>query len=721
MKKLVNRLHDVLNSGRRAVVRGFVVLTIFLLCLGAKAQINTDHMMMVGRNALYFKDYVLSIQYFNQIINAKPYLGDPYFFRGLAKFYLDDYGGAEDDCSEAIERNPFVVDSYQVRALARMRQGKFDEAIADYRTALRLDPENEGIWHNLALCYGHTERYDEALGVLDTLHVKAPKYAPALTMRAQVNIQRGDTVAALSDISESMLIDKYDPSTYSMRAILYMQQERYAEAEEDLTYAIHLMPSSSDYINRALARYHQQNLRGAMSDYDIAVDMDPGSFLGHYNRGLLRAQVGDNNRAIEDFDYVISQEPDNTIAVFNRALLRVQTGDYDGAEEDFTVVIADYPSFIYGYECRADVRERLGKRRLAEEDRLVVLKSQLTSWGGGTNSQTNANDKQQEEEDEDSDVRRKSDRNVKKYKRLVIADDDLALEGKEYSSAYRGKVQNRNIHVELLPMYVVTYYELDDKLTRPVVYHHDLDAVNRSGALPRQLLLTSSEAPLTETQIEFHFADINEQTRQVAEGVSDGDDENPEIDDRVNAVHWFARGLNFYLVQDLISAIADYSSAIAADGSLWVAYFNRAVARYKQAQIDSQGDETPIGFDEPKRTGESTFDTTQSSLMQLKSEKEYATYQLCLADLGKVIDVAPDFAYAWYNRANLYVMMHDYQAAIADYSEVIAMSPTFAEAYYNRGLTYLFLGQNEQGARDLSKAGELGLYGAYNLIKRFAE
>ena len=33
----------------------------------------------------------------------------------------------------------------------------------------------------------------------------------------------------------------------------------------------------------------------------------------------------------------------------------------------------------------------------------------------------------------------------------------------------------------------------------------------------------------------------------------------------------------------------------------------------------------------------------------------------------------------------------------------------------------LFLGENARGVADLSKAGELGLYSAYNLIKRFAE
>lgn len=49
------------------------------------AQINTDRVMMIARNALYFEDYVLSIQYFNQVINAKPYLYEPYFSEGLPR------------------------------------------------------------------------------------------------------------------------------------------------------------------------------------------------------------------------------------------------------------------------------------------------------------------------------------------------------------------------------------------------------------------------------------------------------------------------------------------------------------------------------------------------------------------------------------------------------------------------------------------------------------
>ncbi len=40
---------------------------------------------------------MLSIQYFNQVIQAKPYLAQPYLLRAIAKLNLEDYKGAEED------------------------------------------------------------------------------------------------------------------------------------------------------------------------------------------------------------------------------------------------------------------------------------------------------------------------------------------------------------------------------------------------------------------------------------------------------------------------------------------------------------------------------------------------------------------------------------------------------------------------------------------------
>ena len=52
-----------------------ILLHIFLIfaAMTAAAQINTEQVLRVGQNALYFEDYMLSIQYFNRVNQAKPY------------------------------------------------------------------------------------------------------------------------------------------------------------------------------------------------------------------------------------------------------------------------------------------------------------------------------------------------------------------------------------------------------------------------------------------------------------------------------------------------------------------------------------------------------------------------------------------------------------------------------------------------------------------------
>ena len=160
----------------------------------ALSQINTDRVMTIGKNALYFEDYVLAKKYFNQVINAKPYLAEPFFYRGLAKLNLDDLQGAEADCTQSIDRNPFVANTYQIRGIARIRQENFDGAIADYRKALTIEPENEAFWHNLILCRIQKKDYPTARAELDTLISLSPKYTDAYLMRTEVSLKMKDTI-----------------------------------------------------------------------------------------------------------------------------------------------------------------------------------------------------------------------------------------------------------------------------------------------------------------------------------------------------------------------------------------------------------------------------------------------------------------------------------------------------------------------------------------------
>ena len=128
--------------------------------LGAFAQINTDQVLTIGRNALYFEDYLLSIQYFNRVIDAKPYMAEPYFYRAIAKLNLEDYQGAEDDCTLALDRNPFKAEAYPVRGVARQTLHKDKEAITDYNKALEIMPENQSVLMNKAVCEENLKDYE---------------------------------------------------------------------------------------------------------------------------------------------------------------------------------------------------------------------------------------------------------------------------------------------------------------------------------------------------------------------------------------------------------------------------------------------------------------------------------------------------------------------------------------------------------------------------------
>ena len=648
------------------------------------AQINTEKVMMIGKNALYFEDYVLSIQYFNQVIDAKSYLADPYFFRGVAKLNLEDFSGAENDCTKALERNPYIVNAYQARGMARIRLKNFKGAIEDYRKAIKLSPENIGSWHNLVVCRMQDKDYQQAYIDIDTLIRIAPRYTEAYLMRAEVSMKSKDTLQAVVDAGRAIDIERYNPVTWATRAMIALGQKKYAQGESDLTEAIRLsFRDAGLYINRALARYYQNNLRGAMSDYDIALDIDRNNFVGHYNRGLLRAQVGDDNRAIEDFDFVIEAEPDNTMAIFNRGLLRDKTGDLKGAVSDYTRVLTEYPSFMLGYQYRANALRKLGNRRGAEADEFKILKSNLDAQ----NAMANGGKKKDSQDDEKT--RNKSDKNVNNFRKIIVADEDESTVG--YKADYRGRVQDKNVNIEPQPMFVLSYYERLSDVRMGIAFDKGIDHLNSMKVLPYRLLITNNEKSLDEKQVKEHFASINRYSSEI--------ELHPD-----NFYHYYARALDFYLVQDFDNAIADLDSVIAKAPDFYPAYFSRAVICNKQMEYS-------------RRDRKYEFDKLDSAPKNAAGNYEYRRIR---DDLDKVIEKAPDFIYAYYNRGNIALSMKDFRGAIMHYDKALALEPKFAEAYFNRGLTYIYLGENRRGLEDLSKAGELGLFYAYNILKRFA-
>ena len=647
-------------------------LVVFLLLLSfafpSSAQINTERVMLMGRNALFYDDYVLSIQRFSLVINAKPYWHEPYFYRGLAKFYLEDFAGAEQDCSQSLQLNPYVANTYQLRGLCRVHLKHFDEAIADYRKVLSLEPKSRPSWHNLVLCYFERKQYAEADSALDQMIRYWPREAENLTLKAQVSLARTDTVQALVLIDSALVLDAFDAQAWTMRSMISLQRGEYAQAESEINKAILQRPRvAGNLINRALARFHQNNLRGAMDDYDLALEIQPNNYLAHFNRGLLRAQVGDDNRAIEDFNFVLSVEPDNMIAIYNRALLLEQTGDLTGAIRDISAVIDEYPEFWAGYHQRAQVRRKMGDVQGAERDEFRIMKARMEAKTGARRSSAKK-------------TRKQSQHNIDDYASLVEADTDEPE--REYESAYRGRVQDRRVELQPMPLYVLTHHRVQSPLSRYIPFLPALEALNSDETIA-PVYLSNQEQPLDSAALQVHFRNVGRLTSLLA---------GPAPTARL----YFARALACYQIRDYEAAVSDLQRAIAMepDEALWHFVLAQVLCRQHEAAND--------GAD-------------------VLSVNAQLGFRRALDALLRATELDPKLTYAWYDMGNVHMVLHEYPEARRAYSQALNLDPRFPDAYYNRGLAYLLEGQYQYGLSDLSQAGEYGIYGAYNLIKRYSK
>lgn len=653
----------------------------------ATAQLNTDRITTIGRNALYFDDYVLSIQYFNQVIKLKPYLSEPYLLRAIAKIQLGDYTGAELDCNAAIERNPFQPGAYYTRGYIYLQTNQLEKAKNDFSEALIFAPENKTYIAMRADVLAGLEEYELALDDINRLLHREPKSSALHFEKGSICLRSGDTICAQNAFSKATEYDSQNPANWSALGLVQLMQDNQDDALISLSKSIDYGSKwAGDYINRGIIYYRLHNYRSALADYDKAVTLSPHDAQCYYNRGVLRQELGDYNRALEDFTKAINIAPDQIEIYYQRGLVQLQLRQWQEALEDFTTIMQRYPYFLPAYYLAAQAETALGHDKTA-----FNLRQQAYNLEQKKDSIQSLQTTMQLAEAQPQQRDRR-----KEFSSLAAQNQEASEEENKYNSDTRGTVQKRYTDVVNEPNIFLSYYATSSSTNtlRQTNYSHaSVDAYNHSVQLPAPLRFTTKEVNLTADMVNQHFAQINHLSNQLDQLNHNNlpkSAANAVKDERVIGL-LVARAFEFALVQDYSSAIDDITQAILQDGQLYFAYFCRANWRYKLLEYK-------------RAMGEAI---------------EGADFELMLRDYDYVINHLPDFSFAYYNKANMLCIQQDFKAAISYYTQAIQVDSDFAEAYFNRGLTYIYINEIEKGIADLSKAGELGIYQAYNLISRF--
>ena len=640
----------------------------------------------MGRSALSADDNITAIHYFNQAIQARPSHALAYYFRGYAKFILEDFHGAETDCSRSLELNPYVIDVYLLRGLVRINLADYKGALADYTQALSDAPDDIGARFNQANCMLQLKETGRADSTVNMVLGRSPHYYRAFMLKTQIALEEKDTLRGLHWIDSLLTFRPREVGAWQFKGQYALDQKEYVKADSFLTTAIRYDGNNFDaYLLRAMARNGLNLFDDAIADYNRVIEIVPQHFVAHYNRALLRSLVGDDNRALEDFSYILQREPDNTLARYNRALLRERTGDFQGAITDYTELIKSYPNFIYGYYARAACRRKTGDIRGALADETVVARSQLDLAFARPKKKAY------------KEVRQRSDLALEHYDRLIEEEKDTA---RIFGDIVIGKVQNTKATQDLIGPFQLALHIEPSYGYHSNAYIDQLDLLQKEFG-PIELQAERSETKdriLRKSARKIFFTAESEQ-----EDISHLNAHNELVRPGVERLPRQVRALVLSMLSRqtyaLTEALTHANEAVAADSASVLAHLNRATIVMALERNTHAG---PFA----------NADTNQ----QTAQAKDYR--QTIEADFAKAQEMAPANPLVYYNRAYYYASLSNWAKALADYNRALELDPRMAEAYFNRGIVYINTGKNELAIPGLSKAGELGIYRAYNLLKQ---
>ena len=380
-------------------------------------------------------------------------------------------------------------------------------------------------------------------------------------------------------------------------------------------------------------------------------------------------------------------EPKNFMAIFNRALLHDKTGNLRAAIRDYTTVIDQFPNFWTGLSYRANCYRRLGMTGKAEMDEFRIFKAQMNKHIG-IQPRWSAKTKKE--------MRKRSEIDPNKFASLVVEDEPKYEHN--YKSEYRGKVQNRQVETAYLPMYQLSYFPNTQNVSGVQAFDKEVETLNvqvasgsnKTSGTNRATAATKAQGDAGKIYIVCSKDQLDENGSMRMFSLIDklSADLSVAKDIETKKHILMRRAIAHSVLRDFEAAISDFTYYLSLDDKSSLAYWQRAVC---QAEMDE--------FNKAEGKGITNIHSAE-------------------ADFSDAIRLNSSNAYIYYNRGNLHAGRNELSKAIDDYTIALRIDNRLAEAYYNRGIARAKSGNKQAGIQDLSKAGELGLYDAYSVIKR---
>ena len=168
---------------------------------------------------------------------------------------LEEWDNAKYEYDLVLSHDPANVAALFYRAYANERLKRYQFARLDYENMLTIVPSHFEARLGLALLNEKSKRYTDAMNQMNLLVEQHPDSALAYAVRAGMEREREMLDVAVFDYSKAIQLEPSNTDYIVARADLYLRQQRFAEAREDLERLIALgitRAELSDFFDRLI-------------------------------------------------------------------------------------------------------------------------------------------------------------------------------------------------------------------------------------------------------------------------------------------------------------------------------------------------------------------------------------------------------------------------------------------------------------------------------------
>lgn len=235
---------------------------------------------------------------FESVLKARPEDAGGYKDRGGLLVRMGRNEQAIADLDHAIALDSRNAASYLNRGAAHSNLGHYELAIADLEKSIDLDPKDPKSHTNLGLALFMVGSYDRSMEELSEAVRLSPRNAIVRLNRGNVYAKLGFREQAIADYGES---ERADPKLMaslggSSRLLETMGRQSLAMLDQKrVTLARPGAGEASSALERGHALRAREDWKGAISEFDRAIELDPGRPEAYVARGWSRfcAEVPD--------------------------------------------------------------------------------------------------------------------------------------------------------------------------------------------------------------------------------------------------------------------------------------------------------------------------------------------------------------------------------------------------------------------------------------------